>query len=124
VKNKKGNWWHDGAEKRRLRDEAVIFFRTLLNAPIEKICLENPMSRASTLVAPKTQIIHPWMFGHGEQKQTWLWLKNLPNLKPTNIVEGREQKVWNMTPDPSRGHERSRSYPGIAKAMASQWSPY
>jgi hypothetical protein len=121
VQNKKGNWWHDGSEKRRMRDAAVKFFRALLEAPIDRMCIENPMSRASTLVRPKNQIIQPWQFGHGEQKQTWLWLKNLPPLEPTNIVEGREERVFHMTPADNRGHERSRSYPGIADAMAAQW---
>lgn len=113
--------WHDGSEKRRLRDEAASFFRALWQAPIPRICLENPMSMASTLVAPKTQVIHPWQHGHGEQKQTWLWLKNLTPLLPSNIVAGREQRIWKMPPGPGREKERSRTFPGIARAMADQW---
>lgn len=121
VKNKKGDWWHDGSEKRRQRAKAVEFFRSLLECPIPKICIENPMSMASTLVAPFTQRIQPWQFGHGVRKETWLWLKNLPPLVPTNIVDGREPACWNMTPSADRGHKRSISYEGISKAMAAQW---
>jgi len=120
VKGTAGRW-HDGTEKRRLRDEAAAFFRTLWEAPIPRICLENPMSMASTLVTRKTQVIHPWQHGHGEQKATWLWLKNLPMLQPSNIVEGREQRIWLMPPGPGRERERSRTFSGIALAMANQW---
>lgn len=121
VRRKKGDRWHDGSKKRAARDEAVKFFRALWNAPIERICLENPMSMASTLVAPKSQVVHPWQFGHGEQKTTWLWLKNLPPLQPTNTVAGREQRIWKMAPGENRAHERSRTFQGIADAMAAQW---
>lgn len=121
VKNKKGDWWHDGSTKRRQRSEAAEFFRALLNAPIEWICIENPMSMASTLVSPYTQEIHPWQHGHGEKKTTWLWLKNLPPLIPTNIVEGRDDRIFRMPPGPEREKERSRTYFGIAQAMANQW---
>lgn len=113
--------WHDGAEKRRLREDAVAFFRTLWEAPIEKICLENPMSVASSRIVKRSQEIQPWQFGHGERKTTWLWLKNLPPLAPTNILEGREERVWNMPPGPTRSIERSRTFEGIGKAMAEQW---
>lgn len=113
--------WHDGAAKRAAQKEAVAFFKILWNAPIPRIALENPMSMASTLVAKKSQEIQPWQFGHGEQKTTWLWLKNLPHLVPTNIVEGREQRIWKMPPGAMRSIERSRTYPGVAKAMAQQW---
>jgi hypothetical protein len=122
VKNKRrGDWWWDGTEKRRQRAEAVEFFRRVLNAPIPRVCVENPMSVASTLVEPFTQEIQPWQFGHGEQKTTWLWLRNLPPLVPTNIVAGREQTCWKMTPDKDRGAKRSVTYPGVANAMADQW---
>jgi hypothetical protein len=122
VKRKNGNRWHDGSAKRKARGESVEFFKTLLNAQIPRICLENPMSMAFTLVAPMTQIIEPWQFGHGEKKQTWLWLKNLPPLLPTNIVDRRESRIHKMPPGPEREKERSKTYPGIAKAMADQWS--
>jgi len=68
-----------------------------------------------------TQIIHPWQFGHGETKETWLWLRGLPLLQPTNIVDGRQNRIWKMGPSKDRGKLRSKTYPGIAQAMAEQW---
>lgn len=124
VKRKQGDRWHDGSSKRHQQQEAVEFFRALWEAPVDKICIENPMSMASTLVAPKTQVIQPWEYGHGEQKTTWLWLKNLPPLQPTKIVEGREQRIWKMPPGENRARERSRTYEGIAAAMAAQWGSF
>jgi hypothetical protein len=107
--------------KQKEQQEALKFVQYLLDAPIPKIALENPISIISTRIRKPDQIIQPWMFGHGETKATCLWLKNLPKLKPTNIVEGREGRVWKMGPSPTRWMDRSRSYPGIAEAMASQW---
>ena len=101
--------------------EALDFVQFLMNAPIKRICIENPISVISTKIKKPTQIIQPWMFGHGETKATCLWLKNLPKLIPTNIVEGREPKVHMMSPGPNRWKERSRTYLGIANAMATQW---
>lgn len=75
----------------------------------------------STIYRKPDQIIQPWMFGHGETKSTCLWLKNLPLLKPTNIVEGREQKCWKMPLSKDRAKLRSKTYKGIAEAMAEQW---
>jgi hypothetical protein len=75
----------------------------------------------SSLYRKPDQIIHPWQFGHGETKKTCLWLKRLPLLEPTNIVEGREARIWKMPPSPERERERSRTYQGIADAMADQW---
>ena len=72
-------------------------------------------------IGKKSQAIHPWEYGHGETKETWIWLKGLPKLKPINIVSGRENKIWKMTPSPERSKIRSKTYPGIAKAMAEQW---
>jgi site-specific DNA-cytosine methylase len=100
---------------------AIEFFMMLANAPIEKIALENPVSIMSTQWRKPDQIIQPWMFGHGETKATCLWLKNLPKLEPTNIVEGREQRIWKMGPSEHRWKERSRTFTGIAEAMANQW---
>jgi len=111
-------WFKD---KKREQAEALEFVRRLLEAPIHRIALENPVGVISTRIKPPSQIIQPWMFGHGETKKTCLWLKNLPNLKPTNIVEGREGRIWKMAPSPNRWKERSRTYKGIAEAMASQW---
>lgn len=121
--------WHDGSERRRQRDAAVAFFKALWNAPITRICLEQPMSVASTLVCKRTQTIHPWQFGHPENKTTWLWLKGLPPLRPTRDVRRKMKhlpkhivnRVHYMTPGEDRGHERSRTFEGIAKAMARQW---
>lgn len=98
------------------------FFKMLSKADIPYIALENPISVMSTLWRKPDQIIQPWMFGHGETKSTCLWLKGLPLLKPTNVVEGREQRIWKMPPSPDRWKERSKTFPGIAQAMADQWS--
>lgn len=103
------------------QQEALDFVRRLLDAPIPKIALENPVSIISTQIRPPSQTIQPWMFGHGEVKATCLWLKNLPLLEPTNIVEGREARVHRMAPSPDRWRERSRTLEGIAQAMADQW---
>ncbi len=106
--------------------EGAQLFSDLLNAPIEKICIENPVmhKHAKKLIEGYrdfTQSIQPWQFGHGETKRTCLWLKNLTPLTPTDIVEGREARIHKMPPSANRGKERSRFYPGIAKAMARQW---
>ena len=108
--------------KRREQAEALDFVCTLLDAPIERIALENPISVISTFVRKPDQIIQPWMFGHGETKATCLWLKNLPKLMPTRIVKGRTPRVHYASPGRDRWKERSRTLPGIAEAMASQWS--
>jgi len=102
------------------QQEAIDFFMEMVNAPIDKICIENPIGIMSTKYRTPDQYIHPWQFGHGETKKTCLWLKNLPLLQPSNIVEGRENRIWRMGPSPTRGKERSKSYPGIAQAMAFQ----
>ena len=100
---------------------ALKFVRKLMDAPIERICIENPVSIISSKIRKPDQIIQPWQFGHGETKATCLWLKNLPPLKPTNIVEGREAKVHKMPPSKDRWKLRSITYQGIADAMAQQW---
>lgn len=117
-----GRYWHDGAVKRWQRSEAVEFVKALWYAPISKVAIENPVGRLSTLWMKPTQIIEPWQHGHGEKKATCLWLRNLPKIVPTNIVEGREQAVWKMTPSETRARDRSLTYPGIARAMATQWT--
>lgn len=101
--------------------EALAFVRLLLNAPIPRIALENPVSIISSRFRKPDQIIQPWQFGHGETKATCLWLMGLPPLIPTNIVEGREARIHKMSPGLDRWKERSRTYQGIADAMASQW---
>ena len=101
--------------------EALNFVKILLGAPINKIALENPVSIISSKIRKPDQIIQPWMFGHGETKATCLWLKNLPLLKPTNIVAGREQRIHKLPPSKDRWKLRSTTFKGIAKAMADQW---
>ena len=112
-------WFKD---KQAEQEEALRFVHDLLMAPVPRIALENPISIISSKIRKPDQIIQPWMFGHGETKATCLWLKNLPKLQPTNIVDGREARVHRMPPGPHRWKERSRTFAGIAEAMASQWS--
>ena len=107
--------------KQREQAEALDFVRLLMAAPIGRWCIENPVSIISSAITLPTQIIQPWQFGHGETKATCLWLKNLPQLRPTNCVSGREGRVWLMPPGPDRWKERSRTYQGVADAMAEQW---
>lgn len=101
--------------------EAVDFVMAIANADVEKIAIENPVGRLSTYWRKPDQYIQPWQFGHGETKKTGLWLKGLPLLQPTNVVEGREQRIWKMGPSPDRAMLRSLTYQGIADAMAEQW---
>jgi hypothetical protein len=147
-------------EKQREQREALDFVKLFMDAPIKRICIENPISIISSKIRKPDQIIQPWMFGHGETKSTCLWLKNLPKLTPTDVVvpewairadgsihmskkgkrdnpthflTGRNTRVlsgpqleqWNrihkMPPGPDRWKERSRTYQGIADAMAEQW---
>jgi len=111
-------WFKD---KQQEQKEALDFVRILLDAPIKHIALENPVSVISSKIRKPDQIIQPWQFGHGETKKTCLWLKNLPPLQPTNIVEGREQRIWKLPPSKDRWKLRSITYQGIADAMAKQW---
>jgi len=115
-----GARWFNHKQQEQI--EALEFVRLLLNARIEKIALENPISIISTRIREPDQIIQPWMFGHGETKSTCLWLKGLPKMKPTNIVDGREGRIWKLPPSPDRWKIRSRTLTGIAIAMAEQWS--
>jgi hypothetical protein len=111
-------WFKDKAKEQA---EALQFVRDLMGAPVERICIENPISIISSRIRKPDQIVQPWMFGHGETKATCLWLKGLPKLIPTNIVEGRKAVVHHMPPGPDRWKNRSRTYQGIADAMAEQW---
>ena len=104
-----------------VQQEALEFVRLLLDAPIERIALENPVSIISSRIRKPDQIIQPWQFGHGETKATCLWLKNLPLLTPTNVVDGRSDRIHKMPPGPNRWKERSRTYQGVALAFAEQW---
>lgn len=114
-------WFEEKCMEQR---EALDFVRLLLNAPIPRIALENPVSIISSEIRPPDQVIQPWMFGHGETKATCLWLKGLQPLWPTNIVSGREARVHKMPPSPDRWKERSRTYVGVAQEMARQWGNY
>jgi site-specific DNA-cytosine methylase len=107
--------------KQREQAEALDFVRLLMAASIPRWCIENPVSVISSAIAPPQQIVQPWEFGHGETKATCLWLKNLPKLRPTNCVDGREQRIHLMPPRPDRWKERSRTFEGIAAAMGEQW---
>jgi site-specific DNA-cytosine methylase len=107
--------------KQQEQQEALAFVRLLMDAPIERWCIENPVSIISSAIRPPDQIIQPWEHGHGETKATCLWLKNLPQLRPTNVVSGRENRVHRMPPGPDRWKERSRTYEGVAEAMGKQW---
>lgn len=108
--------------KQAEQKDAIEFFMSLINAPVDSICVENPVSIMSTRYRKPDQIIQPWQFGHGETKATCLWLKNLPKLRPTKFVDGRENKVHRMPPGPNRWKDRSRTLKGIAEAMADQWA--
>ena len=103
------------------QQQGVDFFMKMVNAPIDKIAVENPIGVMSTKYRKPNQIIQPWQFGHGETKATCLWIKGLPKLEPTNIVDGREQRIWKLPPGKDRAILRSKTYTGIAKAMAEQW---
>jgi len=107
--------------KQREQAEALDFVRLLMDAPIPRWCIENPVSIISTAIRQPDQIIQPWQFGHGETKATCLWLQNLPCLKSTDVVEGREPRIHMMPPGPTRWKERSRTFEGIAAAMGDQW---
>lgn len=111
-------WFKDKQEEQK---SAIEFFMQMVNAPAKRVCVENPVSIMSTKYRKPDQIIQPWMFGDPYVKTTCLWLKNLPLLQPTNIVEGREQKCWKEPPSPDRWKKRSRTYPGIADCIATQW---
>lgn len=107
----------DGRQQR-----SIEFFMRFVNADCPRIAVENPVGIMSTVYRKPDQIIQPWQFGHGETKATCLWLKGLPLLKPTNIVPGREARIWKMPPSANRAKERSKTFPGIAQAMAEQWT--
>ena len=111
-------WFKDKVKEQA---ESLDFVRELMGCNIPKIAIENPISIISSKIRKPDQIIQPWQYGHGETKATCLWLKNLPKLKPTNIVEGRYQKCHLLPPTPDRWKIRSKTYDGIAKAMAEQW---
>ena len=135
------HWTTRGLRDRKLTDDALDFVRLLMNAPIHRIAVENPVSIISSHIRKPDQTIQPWWFGHDASKRTCLWLKNLPILKPTNIVRGRMVTMpsgkmvqrWNnqcdsgqnkLPPSADRWKERSKTYQGIANAMAQQWGTH
>jgi len=115
-----GARWFKFKQQEQLK--AKLFFKVLAHAPATRIAIENPIGIMSTCYRKPDQIIQPWQFGHGETKATCLWLKNLPLLEPTNIVSGREARIHRMAPSATRSIDRSRTFTGIAEAMATQWS--
>lgn len=138
-----GARWFKEKRKHGLQQEAIQFVRNLWEAPIEKVCIENPVGVINQYLPdmPQPQYIQPYLFGSCEQKKTGLWLRNLPPLRPTDIVRGplskhshlqlalpgiedappHKQSTWMMGPSPDRGHQRSLTFTGIAEAMADQW---
>ena len=119
-----GARWFKEKQADGRQQASVDFFWKLAHAGVPRIAIENPVGIMSSRYRKPDQIIQPWQFGHGETKATCLWLKNLPKLTPTNIVEGREARIHKMPPGPDRWKERSRTFQGIADAMARQWSAY
>jgi len=116
-----GARWFKEKQADGRQQASIDFFMQFANHPCKKIAIENPIGIMSTKWRKPDQIIQPWQFGHGETKATCLWLKGLPKLTPTNIVKGREQKIWKMGPSEERSKLRSLTYQGIADAMADQW---
>lgn len=119
-----GNRWYWNSP---LRIEGAMFCKEVWDLACKEcdhVALEQPKTIMQRYIGKRSQVIHPHWFGHGETKETWLWLWNLPQLIPTNIVEGREQRIWKMPPSETRQRDRSTTYPGIAHAFAKQWSDY
>ena len=110
-----------GQARRNAREEAIFFFMLLMTCNIPRVAIENPIGIMSSRYRKPDQVLQPWMFGHGETKATCLWLKNLPKLEATNVVEGREQRLHLLSPSKDRAKLRSKTYQGIADAMAMQW---
>lgn len=116
-------WYYDSP----LREEGAKLCQNsweLACSVCDNVALEQPKTIMQRYLGQKTQVIHPWQFGHGETKETWLWIKGFPNLMPTDIVEGREQRIFKMKPSVDRGKLRSKTYPGIAIAIAMQWGDF
>lgn len=116
-----GARWNHAEWREEAQLAALHFVKALWRFPVERVCIENPVGRLSSLWRGPTQTIQPWQFGDGEVKATCLWLRGLPPLEPTNIVDGRKPTVHFESPGPDRKKNRSRTYAGIAEAMAEQW---
>jgi len=111
-------WFKDKASEQAA---SLAFVQALMDAPVPRIAIENPVSIIATKIRRPDQVVQPWWFGHGETKATCWWLKNLPPLRPTYVVDGRAPRVHRESPGPDRWKRRSRTYPGMAEAMAAQW---
>ncbi len=118
--NSGARWFKDKQADGR-QQFGINFFMEFANSTCPLVAIENPIGIMSSLYRRPDQIIQPWQFGHGETKATCLWLKGLPPLVPTDVVEGRENRIWKMPPSPERSKERSKTFQGIAQAMAEQW---
>jgi len=118
-----GARWFDEKRKDGRQQHGIDFFMMFTELEC-KYAIENPVGIMSSIYRKPDQIIQPWQFGHGETKATCLWLNGLPKLEPTNIVNGREQRIWKLPPGPDRAKLRSKTFPGIAEAIAKQWSEY
>lgn len=116
-----GARWFAEKKANGQQQKSIDFFMKFTNLNCKCVAIENPIGIMSNIYRKPDQIIQPWQFGHGEVKATCLWLKNLPKLKPTKIVDGRQPKIWKMPPGPERAKLRSKTYSGIAEAMAEQW---
>jgi len=116
-----GARWFKEKQADGRQQKSIKFFEFFTYLKNMHVAIENPIGIMSRIYRKPDQIIQPWQFGHGETKATCLWLKNLPKLIPTDIVEGREQRIWKLPPSADRGKLRSKTFPGIAKAMATQW---
>jgi len=116
-----GARWFKQKRKDGRQQQGIDFFMLFANAKSQRVAIENPIGIMSSIWRKPDQIIQPWMFGHGETKATCLWLKGLPKLNPTQVVNGREQHIWKMPPSSERSKLRSKTFKGIAKAMAEQW---
>ena len=117
-----GARWFKQKRKDGRQQRGIDFFMQFTNCKCDRIAIENPISIISTFWRKPDQIIQPWQFGHGETKATCLWLKGLPKLRFSNIVNGRLQRIWRLPPSEERSKIRSKTFKGIAKAMAEQWS--
>lgn len=113
-------WWPEKQQDGR-QAAALAFVRRIMDAPVPRIAIENPVGKISSAIRKPDQIIQPWQHGHGETKATCLWLQGLPTIEPSAVVDGREQRIWKLPPTADRWKLRSMTYPGIAAAMADQW---
>ena len=116
-----GARWFPEKQKDFRQQKSCVFFMQMMLNTADRVAVENPIGIMSSCYRKPDQIIQPWQFGHGETKATCLWLKNLPILTPTDIVAEREQRIWRLPPSKDRARLRSKTFPGIAKAMAEQW---